>query len=110
MNHEADRACRDSDNHLLSPKLRTLCVCVTWALGREVRLPYYDHLRSKLVTSPLSLLLTRIEGYYGLTCSFHPPATPSRLLSDKVMAADFGIVCPLDPIASLASSAPTSAC
>ena len=48
--HEADRTCRDSDNHLLSPKLRTLCVFV------------------KVTTGP------------QLNCSFHPPAPPSRSL------------------------------
>ena len=50
-------------------------VCVTCALGREVHLPYYDHLRSRLVTSPLSLLLTRIKGYYGSTTYPQLPPT-----------------------------------
>ena len=55
-------------------------VCATWALGREVCLPYYDHLRSRFVTSPLSLLLTELKVVTSpqVTCSFHPPATPSR--------------------------------
>ena len=86
-------------------------VCVTCALGREVHLPYYDHLRSRLVTSPLSLLLTRIKGYYrSITYPQLPPTSHSFPLSDKVMSVSFGAICPLDPIASLASSAPTSAC
>ena len=86
-------------------------VCVTWALSGEVRLPYYDNLRSRLVTSHLSLLLTRIKGYYrSTTYPQLPPTSHPFLLSDKVMPAGFGAVCPLDSIASLASSAPTSAC
>jgi hypothetical protein len=73
-------------------------VCVSWAQGREVCLSYYDHLRSMLVTSPLSLLLTRIKGYYQSTTYPHlPPTSHSLPLSDKVMSADFGAVCLLDP-------------
>ncbi len=69
-------------------------ICVTWALGREVRLPYYDHLRSRLLTSPLSLLLTRIKGWYkSTTYPQLPPTTHSFLFSGKVMSADFGAVC-----------------
>jgi hypothetical protein len=86
-------------------------MCVTWALGREVCLPYYDHLTPMLITSPLSLLLTMIKGCYESTTSPQlPPTSHSVLLSDKVMSADSGIVYPLDSVASLASSAPTSAC
>ncbi len=86
-------------------------MCVTWALGREVCLPYYDRLGSRLVTSPLSLLLTRIKGCYRSTAYLQlPPTSHSFPLSDKVMSACFGAVCLLDPIASLALSTPTSAC
>ena len=42
-------------------------VCVTRALGREVRLTYKDYQVLCLVTPPLSLLLTRIKGCYGST-------------------------------------------
>ena len=61
-------------------------VCVTCALGREVHLPYYDHLslRSRLITSPLSLLLTRIKGCYGSTTYPQlPPTSHSFLLSER---------------------------
>jgi hypothetical protein len=80
------RACRGARN----PSV--VCVCVTWALGREVCLPYYDQLRSRLVTSPLSLLLTRIKGFYESQLSLLPPTSHSFLLSDKVMSASFGTV------------------
>jgi hypothetical protein len=84
------------------------CVCVTWALGREVCLPYFDHLRSRLITPPLKLLLTSIKDYYGshITRNFHPPATP--FYSCKSTSADISIVCPLDPVASLQLGTPTS--
>ncbi len=62
-------------------------VCVTWVLGREVCLPYYDHLRSRLVTPLLSLLLTKIKGCYRTTSipqlspTSHPLSLMKRYIS-----------------------------
>jgi hypothetical protein len=67
-------------------------VCVTWALGRKGHLSYYDQLRSRLITPPLSLLLTRIKGFYESQLSLLPPTSHSFLLSDKVMAVSFDAV------------------
>jgi hypothetical protein len=83
-----------------------MCVCVTWALGREVPLPYDDQLRSRLVTSPLSLLLTKIKGVYEPQLSLPPPTSHSFSLSDKVMSASFSAICLLDPVASLRRALP----
>ncbi len=63
-------------------------MCVTRALGREVRLTYKDHRVLCLITPPLSLLLTRIKGCYGSTTYSLYNIERERLIS----SASCGIV------------------